>query len=323
MIVRIITYLLVLLPAVSWSQELRSSVSEKTILIGQPTVITLTIEAETQDSIFFRQKQSTLEARSKSSSGSLSNEGAEFEIIASFNDTTIFHSNGKTWKGEYIVTTWDSGHFIIPGQDVLINDSTFTFKELQIRGLLVDAIEDIDLYDIRENYAEIPPKPFSFSDFLKNNWWWLIIILLIAVISAIVLRRKQIAREEEALANAPRPMTLKERTIMAIEALEDERLWEQDKLKKHFVELSYILRSYLTSRYSISLLEKTTYETKILLTKKGLNEDTVTVIGKLLSQADMVKFAKSKPDELAILRQSTLAKQIIAETSPLDFDNVD
>ena len=110
---------------------------------------------------------------------------------------------------------------------------------------------------------------------------------------------------------------------MAIDALEKEELWTKDKLKEHFIELSFILRSYLTSRYSISLLDKTTHETKLLLTKQGLNNETVDVIARILSQSDMVKFAKSKPELIAILRQSTLTKQIIAETSPLDFDNVD
>ena len=94
-------------------------------------------------------------------------------------------------------------------------------------------------------------------------------------------------------------------------------------MKKHFVELSYILRSYLTTRYDISLLEKTSYQTKILLTEKGLNKETVDVVSRILSQSDMVKFAKSKPELIEILRISTLAKQIVVETSPLEFDNVE
>ena len=84
-----------------------------------------------------------------------------------------------------------------------------------------------------------------------------------------------------------------------------------------------ILRMYLTSRFEISLLEKTTYETKLLLTQKGLNEETVEVIARILSESDMVKFAKSEPETIAILRVSTLARQIVAETSPLEFDNVE
>ena len=47
------------------------------------------------------------------------------------------------------------------------------------------------------------------------------------------------------------------------------------------------------------------------------------VIARILSEADMVKFAKSEPDVIAILRVSTLARQIVAETSPLEFDNVE
>ena len=118
-------------------------------------------------------------------------------------------------------------------------------------------------------------------------------------------------------------MSLKERTLLAIDALDNEKLWEKEKLKEHFVELSYILRSYLTARYSITLLEKTTYEAKLLLTQNGLNEDTVENIGRILSESDMVKFAKSKPEVISILRVSTLARQIVAETSPLDFDSVE
>jgi len=180
----------------------------------------------------------------------------------------------------------------------------------------------MDIYEIRENYATIPDKPFSFVEFVSDNWWWLTLIV-VAVLVFFIVRSRQRRLKEDEYEEPARPMSLKERTILAIDALEKEELWTKDKLKEHFIELSYILRSYLTSRYSISLLDKTTYETKLLLTRQGLNSETVDVIARILSQSDMVKFAKSKPDMIAILRQSTLAKQIIAETSPLDFDNVD
>jgi len=117
--------------------------------------------------------------------------------------------------------------------------------------------------------------------------------------------------------------SLKQRTLIAIGALEKAKLWEKGKLKDHFVELSFILRSYLTSRYNVSLLEKTSFETKLILSRKGLNEGTIVAIARILSESDMVKFAKSEPELMAILKVSTLAKQIVAETSPLEFDNVE
>ena len=146
----------------------------------------------------------------------------------------------------------------------------------------------------------------------------MIVVIITVAIILFLRNRRENGYEEEV-----RPPSLKERTILAINSLDSAKLWERDQLKKHFVELSYILRSYLTSRYNISLLDKTSYQATILLTEKGLNKETVDVIARILSQSDMVKFAKSKPELIEILRISTLAKQIVVETSPLEFDNAE
>ena len=298
------------------AQELSAEVSEETILIGQPTSIMYHIRTLRNDSIFFRPKQGTIEGKILKENSTISTEKITFEILNPFHDTTALYGNFKRWLGEYTITAWDSGRLIVPGPTVMIADSTFTFPDITLYCDLMAQKEDIALYDIKENYAELPPPPFSFSGFLKNHWWWLSLIL-VAIVGFFILRKKRNKEETE----EAKPMSLKVRTLLAIEALDNEKMWERGRLKEHFVELSYILRAYLTSRYSVSLLEKTTHETKLILTQKGLNEDTVEIIARILSQSDMVKFAKSNPDVISIVRQSTLAKQIVAETSPLDFDN--
>lgn len=299
-------------------QSLESKVSQSELLIGQPIIISYEVKFNIDDSIFFSPKQDIIKARSITNSSDLTTVGIDFEITQAFKDTFIHKDQSKTWIGKYVVTAWDSGLFIIPGQSVIINDSSFTFPDLAVASYLTDPIDGVDIYDIKENYADIPAPPFDPVEFIKTNWWWLLIIVF-GVILFFSIRKKRIVEEID----EPKPTSLKERTLIAINALEDARLWEKDQLKEHFVELSYILRSYLTSRYDITLLEKTTYETKILLTEKGLNEETVDIVARILSQSDMVKFAKSRPDTIAILRISTLAKQIVAETSPLEFDNVE
>ena len=202
---------------------------------------------------------------------------------------------------------------------IIINDSTFYFENIAIATHLSTPIDSVDLYDIRENFTELPILPFTVIDFFTSYWWVVLIILILALaITRFIRNSKENDREDEI-----KPPSLKDRTILAINSLDSSKLWEKDELKRHFVELSYILRSYLTSRYSISLLDKTSYQTKILLTEKGLNKETVDVVARILSQSDMVKFAKSKPELIEILRISTLAKQIVVETSPLEFDNVE
>ncbi|MBL1278687.1 MAG: hypothetical protein COA33_000310 [Fluviicola sp.] len=301
------------------SQELHQEASESQLVIGQSIILTYSVVTAKNDTVLFKEKSDVIEARAITKTGDLSSEGIEFEITHPFIDTFIFQKKSKEWIGKYTITAWDSGLFVIPGAAIIINDSTYYFEDIALVSYLVDPIDGMDIYDIKENFADVPDKPFSIAEFL-SDYWWLLLLILFAIIAFIAYRRRN---KDEDFEEEERPISLKERTLIAINALEKAKLWEKDQLKDHFVELSYILRSYLTSRYEISLLEKTTYETKLLLTQKGLNEETVDTIARILSEADMVKFAKSKPDLIAILRVSTLAKQIVAETSPLEFDNVE
>ncbi len=305
-----------------FAQQLLEKISQDNILIGEPVSIKYIVKTSLTDTLDFSEQQDVIKARFKDQGGSLTKKGAEFELTEPFRDTIIALGMNKKWIGEYILTAWEDGEYIIPGPTISINDSSYRFDDLAIEVTLVAAKKDVDLYEIRENYTDIPDVPFSPMKFLKQNWWWMAIILVAVILGWLIARRRRWDREFENR-NDVRPMNLKERTIKAVEALDKSELWNKNQLKKHFVELSYILRSYLTSRYNISLLDKTTEQTRILLTKQGLNNETVDVISRILSQSDMVKFAKSKPDMISILRQSTLVKQIIAETSPLDFDNVD
>lgn len=320
----IFIFLLSLFGITARAQQLLEQISRSSILIGEPVLVKYTVKTAKGDTIVFAEKMNVIEARLKDGGGSLTRKGTDFELITPFRDSLVPMGKTKKWLGEYALTAWEDGEYILPGPEILINDSTYRFKDLTIKVTLVASKKDVDLYGIREHYAEIPIEPLSVRTmkYLKRNWWWIAIVVVALILGWLIARRRRWDRE---LANkkVEKPLTLKVRTITAVEALDKSELWNKDQLKEHFVELSYILRSYLTARYGISLLEKTTEQTKILLTQQGLNDETVDVVARILSQSDMVKFAKSRPDVIAILRQSTLVKQIIAETSPLDFDHVD
>ena len=306
------------------AQQLLEQISRSSILIGEPVLVKYIVKTAKGDTIVFSEKMDVIPAQLKVGGGSLTQKGTDFELITPFRDSVVPMGKSKKWLGEYALTAWEDGEYILPGPEILINDSTYRFKDLTIKVNLVAQKKNVELYGIRENFTEIPIEPVSVRamKFLKRNWWWIAIVVVALILGWLIARRRRWDRE---LANkkVEKPVTLKVRTIMAVEALDKSELWKKDQLKEHFVELSYILRSYLTSRYGISLLDKTTEQTKILLTQQGLNDETVDVIARILSQSDMVKFAQSRPDVIAILRQSTLVKQIIAETSPLDFDHVD
>lgn len=314
---------IVLLTSVaSFAQKLTARISDSTVMIGEPFTITYSIESLKGDSIYFEPYRQKITASLLTRNGGISSDKTDLEILVDFDTTLRRGKKLQLWKGSYSTTCWDSGWVLIKGPRVVINDSTFFFDDIRFSSSFSTHVKGNDLYDIRENYAEIPDEYFPYSDYVLKHWYWIVPILFLLIVLFILWRKMRRKQEDDEPVPQKR-LSLKERTILAIEALENEKLWEKDRLKDHYVELSYILRSYLTSRYSVALLEKTTYEARLILHQKGLEKETIDVIVQLLSQSDMVKFAKSKPDNLAILRVSAQAKQIVAETSPLDFNNVE
>ena len=300
-----------------FGQKLDGTFSKTDVLIGTPVTLTYEVVTDENDSIMFTPADKSIEIRNNSG-GELTAEAGVIEIRKDFKETTKIKNGKKYWSGTYSVVVWDSGSFVVPGPKISISDSIMYFKDLRINCDFSQKKSGIDIYDIREDYVKLPPEESKLKVFL-NNYWWIILLLIIAPIAIIIFIRKR--RKNNQPVKIVKAMSLKERTLMAIDALENEKLWEKNQLKQHYIELSYILRSYLKTRYDVSLLEKTTFETKALLLQLGLNNDTVDTVILILSQSDMVKFAKSKPEVIEILKISTLARQIVAETSPLEFDN--
>jgi hypothetical protein len=110
-------------------------------------------------------------------------------------------------------------------------------------------------------------------------------------------------------------LSLAERAILAIDELEKLQLWNQNRHKEHFVELSFILRSYYSSMYQLNLLEKTTSETQLLLQQLGLSAIHLKQIDFVLKHADMVKFAGSVLEENYVLSLDEKARECVRLTT--------
>ena len=54
-----------------------------------------------------------------------------------------------------------------------------------------------------------------------------------------------------------------------------------------------------------------------------MEDRTIDTIILLLTESDMVKFAKSQPEEIAILKIDQYAREIVAETSQFEIENAE
>ncbi|MBK7480262.1 MAG: hypothetical protein IPI69_11465 [Bacteroidales bacterium] len=82
-----------------------------------------------------------------------------------------------------------------------------------------------------------------------------------------------------------------------LELLRDEQLWQKGETKRYYTRLTEIIRQYLENRYGVNSLELTTSETLEALLKTGFKKNELYKrLRSVLNQADLVKFAKYKPD---------------------------
>jgi hypothetical protein len=303
-----------------FGQKTSVSVSPKKVKVGESVRLEYTAVLPKDASYKYFPLGSTVPTRKLADNASLSCEASsDIEQLSPFRDTIFKKGEQKIWKGIYEITGWNEGNYIISGSKIIVNDSTIVFPDAFLTIGLVKAEKGKDIYDIEENYAELPPEPNKVIEFVKTYYWLIILLLVVFGIALFIyFRNKRITSLQPV-----DEMSLKERSLLAIDLLEKDRLWEKDRLKEHYIELSFILRSYLSSRYDLNLLENTTKEAQLLLSHKGLHTETIKVIGTVLNQSDMVKFAKSTPQEMEVLKISQLVRQVIAETSPIEFDHVE
>ena len=311
----LLVYSFLLIGLTASSQELKASISKSKINVGDTATIYYSVIGKSFDKTRFLPYNQLIPGYLINKNGSVTvQKSNEIECIQPFKDTVYKKVSQKIWIGKYKITIWDSGSYLIKGPKILIDDSTIYFPDLTINADFIDAVPGNDIYDIKENFTQLPEETITTQ--IKNNAWILILILFVAIAIYIYLKRKN----SSSPIPKSRQLSLKKRTLLAIDGLEKLRLWERNQLKEHFVELSFIVRSYLSSRYEIQLMERTTKDAILILEQKGLSDDILIVVKQILEESDLVKFAKSNPLEHDIIKVSAIARQVIYQTSPIDTD---
>ena len=210
----------------------------------------------------------------------------------------------------YGITQFDSGAYTIPKQKIIIGDNVYYTDSLrvQVNAVGIDTTKQ-KLFDI---------KPITDVKKTRSSLWarmayFVVILLIIGGLLYWFFWRKKPLTDAEKIAALP-PY---ERAKLALENLDEERYFENKEIKTFYSDLTLILRQYLDEKVYDQSLESTTDELVFRLqTLKAANQidlstNTIRNIETILKRADLVKFAKSKPDfELAKLDKSTIGLEI-------------
>lgn len=103
-----------------------------------------------------------------------------------------------------------------------------------------------------------------------------------------------------------------------LKRLLDRRLAEEGKIDLFFSELSRILKQYLSGRYRVDLMERTTAELPPPLLQAGAPHDAVRAARALLERCDLVKFARLLPEAARCRAEVEDAYRIVDATRPAE-----
>jgi len=225
----------------------------------------------------------------------LKNIGA-LEVIESYPVDTVKKNDTYELIKKYGLTQFDSGKYTIPGIKILIDKKPYLTDSIRVEvvAVKVDTLQQ-KMYDI---------KDISTVDESGDWWKYLLGFLLILGIGAFVywfIKKRQQKKIEEEVYKTPI-----EKATSLLNNLEKKELWQKGEIKEYYSELTDIARNYIEEAIQIPAMESTTSELiqglKTASTKKkmSLTPETVENLERVLRQADLVKFAKSKPLEFEI-----------------------
>ena len=226
----------------------------------------------------------------------LKNIGA-LEVIMSYPIDTIRQDGRYELIKKYGLTQFDSGKYKIPSVKILINNKPFLSDSLlvEVANVQVDTLQQ-KMYDIKD----IVPVENQVGD-----WWkYLLILIFIIGIGTLVywyLRKYQKKKIEEEIFKTPI-----EKATTLLQTLEKKELWQKGEIKAYYSELTDITRNYIEEAIEIPAMESTTSEliqglrAASVKKKMTLSQETIENLERVLKQADLVKFAKSKPLDFEI-----------------------
>ena len=190
----------------------------------------------------------------------------------------------------FAVQQFDTGIFVFPSLPFITNnEDTFYSDSLAFSFLAVPLDTTNAVFDIKAPVA----VPFNFEEAIPYIYGFIGLLTLITLLYYLI---RKINKKEKTIEEVIELIPCKIEAMDALKNLEEDGLCEKGLVKEHYVRLTEILRNYFDREYEIDTLESTTDETLNLLTESKVDKVIIKKIANLLIEADLVKFAKSNPE---------------------------
>lgn len=254
------------------------------------------------------------------------------DIVSITKIDTIQSANKElTLTQGILITSFEDSLFNIPpllfvsGNDTIYSNSiSFDVQMVSLDSATMSRIDTSQVLKIFDVKSPID-TPLTFKEFLQNYYPYIIgfvVLVLIGLLINYILKRRKENKPIFKISKPKEPAHII--ALRALNELKQKKLWQADKEKAYYSELTYILREYIENRYNISVLERTSHELLEIMKQSNIIEkDRVMELSQVLRLADLAKFAKFKPlpDENDLSLKNAFS--IVENTIPEVEDNMD
>lgn len=240
----------------------------------------------------------------------------KLEVVEKGKIDTIVEGTHTTFRQRLLITGFEAGSYKVPslafnvkhpdGNDYVLLTDSF---QLNIAAIPVDTTK--------------PFKPIKNIVAVKTTWldyiWWIVgavvFIGLVAFVVVYFIKNKK-APIPSFILKAPAE-SLEEKALRLLKELEEKELWQKDKIKEYYTDLSDIMRAYLEARFGLTALEQTTDEILAQAKKSRELNKFYDELASILLTADMAKFAKAKPLPQEHMDCMEETRRLIENTRPV------
>jgi DNA-binding transcriptional ArsR family regulator len=224
-------------------------------------------------------------------------------------------------RKRYTLTAFDEGVYNMGRPSVLYADKNIVDTLYGVKDSLLVVVNTFKI-DSTAMLCDIKPVktlPFKFGEI--SGYLTILLAILAILALAVYLLARYLAKRGKKISDLFKPEPPLPPHIVAITALENlqnQKLWQNNRHKEYYSALSEIVRTYLDGRFGVGAMEMSTDEIVEAIKEIDLPQKSVMDLVSVLRDADLVKFAKVEPDaesnELAYDR----AFYFVEETKPVE-----
>jgi hypothetical protein len=250
------------------------------ILIGEQTMLHLSVTTDKDKQVLILLPQQMLM------------QGVEVLNITP-PDTADIDNDRMTVNYDLLITSFDSALYLLPMFPVI--DGTDTLYSNQVALKVVSPDVNVDNPEEYFDIKNVWRPPFVLSDYYAFIYGVLFALFLICVIGYFVQKmRNRKPKDVEAVTVSKLPPH--EQAIRELKEIREQKLWQQGRNKEYYTEVTDTLRRYITNRYDVSVMEKTTSEIlEVIRDEEPGNKEVPDTLKQILQLSDFVKFAKLHP----------------------------